>query len=59
MSYFWVYVVLATLVGNFLGYVIFFKGFVIGFFMIMGSISLFAAGYFAILKSNTVQDNEN
>ena len=58
MSYFWVYVVMATLVGNYLGYIIFFNGFITGFFVIMGCFSLFSSIYFAMLKTHEVLDRE-
>ena len=58
MSYFWVYVVMATMVGNYLGYLIFFKGFVIGFFVMMGTLSLFSSFYFYLLKTHSPQEGE-
>ena len=57
LSYFWGYVIMAGLFGNYIGYLIFYNGFIKGFFLIMGSLSIFAACYFMMLKSDINDSN--
>lgn len=50
LSYFWFYEIFSLLVGNSLGFVIFYQGFISGFFIIMGFISLLSTVYFMIIE---------
>ena len=59
LSYFWFYEIFSILVGNFLGFVIFYKGFISGFFIIMGIIALLSSIYFIFLvRSLVIQEGE-
>lgn len=59
LSYFWGFVTMGTLSGNFVGYVIFMNEYLYGFFLMMGSLCILSGLFFTFLKSNVKPNEES